>query len=719
MKIAFTSRTHEVLLPRFSIMLIALFGLFYALPVQAQTNVLNIDIVRDKWGVPHIYGKTDAETAYGLAWATSEDDFRTVQRMLLAVKGKLGEVDGQGGAILDFLAFIAGVERVVNEQYDTAFSAGYKKILEAYAEGLNAYASTHGGEILRKGVFPVTEKDIVKEYVLTNVLLTSVYLDIQKIFTGDIKLYEENYPQGSNAFAFNHTRTQDGKTYLAVNSHQPLEGMFSWYEAHINSDEGLNMLGATFPGGSSIFVGTNPNLGWACTLNHPDMDDVYKLDMNPRKSLQYWFDDHWETLEVRKKTVRVKLGPIRLPITKTFYWSKYGTTIESHGNYYAVRFAANMDVKSAEQMYRLNKAKSFSEWRNVMRGNHIPGMNFMYADRSDTIFYVSTAQMPFRNPAYNWKKVLPGNTSATLWPAKFHSFDSIPQLLNPGCGYMVSTNNSCFDVAPKAFNLKPENYDPTYGYGTEKNNRSIMAHYLIGKVDKLNYDDFKRIKFNRAFNDSMYDYNLDNVMTLMNLNPLKYPELADAIAVMRAWNHGSEPDNKEAALVSFALYNVIDIISAKGNEYENNRFPERQYAEALREAKRHMLEYFGSLRVPLGDVQKHVRGNVVLPVGGVPEVLAASITQPYKNGMRKTYVGDSYIELVRYSKDSVQIESVNAFGASAKPNSPHYTDQMQMFVDQKLKPMTLDKDVIYKNAERIYHPGKEKDEKDRGLFSKL
>lgn len=188
---------------------------------------------------------------------------------------------------------------------------------------------------------------------------------------------------------------------------------------------------------------------------------------------------------------------------------------------------------------------------------------------------------------------------------------------------------------------------------------------------------------------------------------------------MRAWNHGSEPDNKEAALVSFALYNVIDIISAKGNEYENNRFPERQYAEALREAKRHMLEYFGSLRVPLGDVQKHVRGNVVLPVGGVPEVLAASITQPYKNGMRKTYVGDSYIELVRYSKDSVQIESVNAFGASAKPNSPHYTDQMQMFVDQKLKPMTLDKDVIYKNAERIYHPGKEKDEKDRGLFSKL
>ena len=128
----------RVLLPRFCIFLITLFAVFNPQQAKAQIDVLNIDIVRDKWGVPHIFGKTDAETAYGLAWATSEDDFRTVQRMLLAVKGKLGEVDGQSGAILDYLAFIAGVEKVVNESFDTAFSPAYKKILEAYAEGVNA-----------------------------------------------------------------------------------------------------------------------------------------------------------------------------------------------------------------------------------------------------------------------------------------------------------------------------------------------------------------------------------------------------------------------------------------------------------------------------------------------------------------------------------------------------------------------------------------------------
>jgi acyl-homoserine-lactone acylase len=130
-----------------------------------------------------------------------------------------------------------------------------------------------------------------------------------------------------------------------------------------------------------------------------------------------------------------------------------------------------------------------------------------------------------------------------------------------------------------------------------------------------------------------------------------------------------------------------------------------------------MLKYFGSLRVPLGDVQKHARGNVEIPIGGMPEVLAATITQPYKDGKRRTFVGDSYIELVRYSKDTVEIESINAYGASAKPNSPHYTDQMQMFVDQKLKPMTLNKEQIYHDAENIYHPMKQTTGRDKNAIS--
>jgi acyl-homoserine-lactone acylase len=428
--------------------------------------------------------------------------------------------------------------------------------------------------------------------------------------------------------------------------------------------------------------------------------------MNPKNHLQYWFDDHWETLQVRKKTVKVKLGAIRIPITKTFYWSKYGTTIKNKDGYYSLRFPANMDIRACEQLYEMNKAKNFTEWRNIMRKGAFPGINFVYADREDNIYYVSNGQFPYRNPKYNWEKVLPGNTSETWWPPVFLPFDSLPQVLNPKSGYLVNTNNSPFEVTGEGDNVKPEHYSAANGFGMEgRNNRSIMAHYLISKQPKLTYEDFKRIKYDEQYNDSFYNHGLTNARVLFELDPRKYPDLADAIKVINEWNCSSDVNNQQAALITFAMYPLIDKITSRGTNYESNSFTEKEYAQALRQAKRHMLKHFGSLTVPLGQVQKHVRGNKVLPIGGMPEVLAATITEPYKKGMRKTFVGESYIQLVRYSKNGIELETVHAYGSSARPNSPHYNDQMELFVSKQLKPMTLNKEEIYHTAESVYHPG--------------
>lgn len=665
-----------------------------------------VEIVRDKWGVPHIFGKTDAATTYGLAWATCEDDFATVQKMLLAVKGRLAEVDGKAGAMLDFLSFISGAEEVVDTTYEHSFTPKFKQLIEAYTQGLNEYAVAHPQEVLRGRLFPVNPKTVIAQYVMTNMLLTGVYLDVQKVFNGFIKNYETNLPSGSNAFAFNSSKTADGKTYLAVNSHQPLEGLFSWYEVHLVSEEGMNILGGTFPGGMSVFHGTNENLGWACTLNNPNLCDVYKLQINPSNHMQYWFDDHWETLQVRKKTVNVKLGALRIPITKTFYWSKYGTTLKNKHGYYSLRFPANMDIRGCEQLYQMNKAKNFSEWRGVMQQGAFPGVNFIYADKTDTIFYVSNGQFPVRNNAYDWSKVLPGNTSATLWQPKFLAFDSLPQVLNPPSGYLLNTNNSPFECTGTGDNPIHENFLPQHEMGIEgRNNRSIMAHQLIAGYKKITYSDFKRIKYDEQYNDSMYNHGLSNAHVLFDLDPRKYPHIADAIELVRKWNCVSDVNNTHTALITFTMYPLMDKIVARGTPYESNTFTEKEYANALHKAKLHMLKHFGTLTLPLGDVQKHVRGNKELPIGGMPEVLAATITQPYKKGMRRTYVGESYIQLVRYSKQGVEVETVHAYGASAKPNSPHYNDQMEMFVNKQLKPMTLDRKIIYQNSERVYHPG--------------
>ncbi len=679
--------------------------LFAHVAAWAQIDLSRIDIVRDKWGVPHIFAPTDEEVAYGLAWATGEDDFKTAQELLLVVKGKLGEVNGKNGAILDFMYYIMDVDHVVEEQYETSFSPKFKKVLEYYAQGLNDYAVAFPNEVLHKQLFPVDARDLVKSYSLTSAMLANVYIDIQKIFGGFIADYEGSLPDGSNAFAYSSKKTTDGKAYLIVNSHQPLSGLFSWYEVHVCSEEGWNFLGGTFPGGAAPFLGTNENLGWANTLNHPDFSDVYKLQMHPKDKLKYKFDDGWETLEPIVAKVKVKLGFLKIPIKKTFYRSKYGPTIKNKDGFYSLRFAAGMDIRAPEQTYRMNKARNYDEFMDAYKMQAHPCTNLIYADRDDNIYFISNGLFPKRNPKYDWFNVLPGNTSETLWKPEFYPLDSLPQYLNPESGYLFNTNNSPFNATGPMENLDPYKFNPTFHYSIEDNNRSIRAQDLIAQYDKVSYEDAKKIKFDQIFNEFIYTSGCENLILLTTLDPEKYPDIADAIAVGNDWDRSADVDNKEAALLFFAFYEIADKMMERAVQYECNAFYEEEYVQAMRNAKKHMLKHFGSLRVPLGEVQKLVRGDKVLPLGGGPDVLGANLTAPYKDGMRKSNVGDSYIMMCQYNKAGVEIETIHSYGASSKPESPHFDDQMDLFVKKEFKSMTLDKETIYLNAERIYHPG--------------
>lgn len=658
----------------------------------AQINVSDVEIVRDSWGVPHIFGKTDADVAYGLAWATCEDDFVTLQHLMLAANGRLGEVTGKNGAMLDFMGQIAQVRQAVDRLYDTSFSPDFLTYLQGYVEGVNRFAQTHPNEVLRKGLFPLTDKDVLQANTLTLVFLTSVYVEIQQIFTRSIVLYERNMqykgnlPEGSNAFAFNKNKTKDGHTYLAVNSHQPLEGLFSWYEAHLVSEEGLNILGGTFPGGSTIFHGVNEHLGWAATLNHPDLCDVYKLEMHPKKKLQYKFDDGYETLEVFKATVKVKVGAIRIPITRKFYKSKHGTVIKNQDGYYAIRFPANLDIGGAEQLYRMNKARNFKEYNAALDMGRFAGTNNIYADGKGNIQFISLGQFAYRDSSYDWLSVLPGNTSKTLWEPKFHPLADLPSYRNPKSGYLFNTNGSPFFATAEEDNIDPRTINSTFGYQdeTKLNNRTIRAHDLISGYDKISWTDFKTIKYDQGFNEKMETFNIKNMIMIEQLSAEKYPDLKEALEVIKSWDHSADVEDEETALIVFTFNKLAEIIMSNGMQYESNSLTEKQYVNALRAAKRHMMKHFGSLRVRLGDVQKHVRGDKVIGVGGAPDVLASNMSKPYTKGRLKTFVGESYIMLVDFDENGVpRIETINAFGASNRQESPHYTDQMELWAQKK------------------------------------
>lgn len=670
--------------------------LLFTIHSQAQINPSKIDIIRDKYGVPHIFGKTDPEVAYGLAWAHAEDDFTTIQQSLLAGKTMLAQYQGKKGASIDYIVHLLRIPELVEERYESDLAPDFKKLLEGYCAGLNAYAAKHPKEVLLKKVFPVTPKEMVQYSVLQLCVLSGADKALAAIFGGTVPLLENYKTQGSNAFAFNSNKTTDGNVYLAINAHQPLEGPVAFYEAHLSSEEGWNILGANFPGAPSILHGVNEHLGWAHTVNEPDKLDVYQLEINPENKTQYKFDGKWEILEERVAHLKVKLAGLKINVKKKAYWSKYGPTIITDRGTFSIRIPAQMDIRGLEQWYRFNKAKNFTEFKAAVNMKAIPGYNIVYADKYDTIYYISNGRIPVRDKNYNWKATLPGNTSATLWN-QLHPIEALPQVLQPKSGFVYNTNHSPFHSTEGPEN--PIVKDITMGYETLENNRSKRFEEMLKPLNKVNYEDFKRIKFSRQFPSNFYfPYNID---TLFMLDETKYTDIADLISNLKSWDKIGNAESIGAGTFFMITHTVYD---NRAVYLKQKTITENQAVEILRAAKNKMLAGFNRTNLQLGDIQKLVRGNMVLPLPGLPDVLAPMYSIPHKDGMYKGNQGDAYIELVRFTKDGPIIESINVYGASARKDSPHYTDQMEMYVKQQTKKMTLDKATVYQQAAKKYNP---------------
>lgn len=672
---------------------------------ELSINVQDIDIVRDEWGVPHIFGKTDVDVAYGFAWAQAEDDFKTLQEMMLPIRGLTGLVKGKKGAGIDILVHLIEAHSIVDDKFEQSFTPYFKNYLKAYAQGINAYAQAHPKEILHQKLFPINEYDIVKGFVLGLSLMSHTHKEIIKLLENNVENIQMPEASGSNGFAISSSKTKDEKTYLAINSHQPLEGPYSWYEAHLVSEEGLNILGATFVGSPVISVGTNQNLGWGHTLNYADFSDIFQLEMNPNNSMQYKLDGHWETLEKYDTKARVKIIKLfKIGVKQKFYKSKYGVTFKTDNGYFALRLSANKVIHSPEQWYRMNKARNYSEFRKALQMQALPCMNLIYADKDDHIYYLGNGLFPKRNPKYNWQGVLPGNTTETLWANDFYPLDSLPQSLDPSSGYVYNCNHTPFLCTDEKENPVYENVPYTAGYQapTILTNRAVRFYELINHYDKLDYEDFKKIKYDRFYSNPILSY--PKLEILFQLDASKNPSIANSIELLKKWDREADVESEAAALF------VLTIKYLRRELKENNKWRTGDYInekiiiEAIAYSQDYMKKHFGKSPVKLGELQRHSRGKVDLPVSGGPDVLAAMKAIERKDGRLRADSGDSYIELVRYSAAGVEIESINAFGASANPDSPHYIDQMEMYVNRQLKKMTLDKEMVYKNAKSIYHP---------------
>lgn len=686
----------------------------------------NVRILRDDYGVPHIFGKTDADTAFGLAYAHAEDDFPTIVESLLQSRGELASYAGQEQAPVDFIAKLLRVQETVAEGYPT-LPEKVRKLCDAYADGLNFYVAKHP-DALPDRYLPIRGEDIVAGFVFKGPFFYGLDNEIKALFNEKRKkplsvkgeqdqtadalerwLHKDGITVGSNAFAVAPSRTPDGSTYLAINSHQPWEGPVAWYEAHVVSEEGWNCIGGLFPGTPVILVGHNEHLGWAHTVNSPDLVDIYVLDINPENPNQYKFDGKWLDFEVRQIPIEVKLwGPARWTVNREALWSVHGPAVRQSHGVYAIRYANMGDVRQVQQWYEMNKATNFDQWQSAVRMRANASLNSVYADKTGTIYYLFNGKIPVRAEGYNWEHYLPGDMSETLWE-EYITFDEMPQVLNPESGFIQNCNNTPFRTTTGPGNPDPALFSETLGIEKHMSNRSLRALELLGGDDSITWEEFHTYKF-----DNTYSEDSDEVRIWKHVSEVKAndPATQEALALWRQWDRRTNQENTSTALVVLTL--------RPGSNDDQRSLNEDDTEELLKEMNwvaGLLKQTHGKIDPTWGEVNRMIRGSVNLPLDGAPDVLRA-VYQTFKrgdeivgmeDGQLEGRGGDCYFQLVRWDADGkVASEAIHQFGsATARRDSAHYNDQSSLFVEKRMRTSLLTEEAVRKHLSREYVPGEE------------
>jgi acyl-homoserine-lactone acylase len=529
-----------------------------------------------------------------------------------------------------------------------------------------------------QGLFPVTGRDIVAGFVLRSPFFFGMERVLEPLVKGE-QPPRDSGPideRGSNAFAVTAARSGDATTRLIINSHQPWAGGVTWWELVVHSDEGWDFAGANFPGAPFPLLGHNKNLGWANTVNRPDLIDVYKLVLND-DGTQYRFDGKWLPLESKRVWLRVKFGPLVLPVPRTVYRSRHGMVILNDKGAFAIRHAGIGEVAQVEQYYRLNKAQNFAEWQAVMAMQAVPATNFVYADREGHIGMFYNAKFPDRRPGFDWKGVLPGDTSAALWTG-YKPWVANPMVVDPTSGWVANANNIPWVSTAPQDNLKASDFAPELGIETYTTNRMHRyAELFAGVNGPISREALLRIKFDKAYSRSSPAGKW--MLAVLALDTNGKPDLAEAQALLRRWDwtaNGIGPADSLAVAVMASVGRQV---------YRGDPLPPAE--PKLREVVDAMKATFGRLDVPLGDYQRLRHGPKDLPVFGGPDTLRAIYAHQGDDGRRVADNGDGFIMLVEWPKNgAVKSRSIHQYGAATiRRASPHYADQSPLFVREEWK----------------------------------
>ncbi|HEY9420231.1 MAG TPA: penicillin acylase family protein, partial [Thermoanaerobaculia bacterium] len=452
----------------------------------------SVTIYRDTYGVPHVFGRTDASVVFGLAYAQAEDNFAHLEDNFIRSLGRGAEVHGEEALAEARLARALEIPRLSREEYERA-PARMRALYDAYAAGLHHYLERHPEvkPALLTRFEPWYPLALMRFKYYQGEFLGYAGLDPASLRPGGEEGPAER-PHGSNAWAVAPGRSASGHALLFINPHVSFFGPGQYYEAHLHSDEGWSFSGVGRFGLPFPYMGHNGVLGWAHTDNYADIGDLYAETFDdPANPLAYRYGGGHRTAAEWTEEVRVKTAAGLETRRFTFRRTHHGPIVSEHeGKPVAVRMAKLEEGGWLDQWYEMSRARSLAEFKTALGRVDVPYMNITYADRDGNIFYVYNSAVPRRTGSFDWSRPVDGSDPRTEWQG-FHSFDELPQVTNPASGFVQNCNSTPFATTSSG-NPDPADF-PAYMVGTEPDNpRARVSRLILTEREKFTFEEWAR-----------------------------------------------------------------------------------------------------------------------------------------------------------------------------------------------------------------------------------
>jgi acyl-homoserine lactone acylase PvdQ len=701
-----------------------------------EAQAKRVTIVEDTWGIPHIYGKKDADAVFGLMYIQCSQNFPRVERNYLEIMGRLSEIEGESWLYEDLQMRLIYDTAAAKEDYQKS-PAWFKELLHAFADGVNYYLYKHPEvkpAVLRKFEpwFPLLYTDGSIAPTQTGGLSVR---DLRRFYEGgnDISYLErpelsvnEFKTTGSNGFALAPSRTASGNSILYINPHVTF---YFRTEVHLVSEEGLNAYGAVTWGQFFIYQGFNETCGWMHTSSYADVADVYaeKIRKDGR-NYQYAYNDGkiagWRNVGKKDVSITVKNGAAFDKKTFTAYFTHHGPVLGKRDEQWLTLRENNRSLNSLLQSWLRTKANGFTGFKKVMEMLANNSNNTVFADNGGNIAYWHGNYMPRRDTAYDWLLPVDGSTAATEWKG-LHPLDETVHLYNPKSGWIQNCNSTPFTAAGES--SPRQNAFPKYMAPDGQNGRALNAMRLLKGARDLTIDDVIRIGYNPYL--SAFDFLLPPLFAAydqLSSNDTLKPFLAKPVHSLRLWDKNAAASSIATTLaIEWATRLATQVPPARTSErasnailnyeYMANQIPSAEKLRFLAQTVKELEGLYGTWQVAWGDINRYQRTaggsysdeKTSLPVGLGPATwgsVPSYVSRRFDTKKRYGFSGNSFVAAVEFGK-RIKAKTIMTGGESFDPASPHFTDQAEGFLEGKFKDIFFYKEDVQKNARRTYKPG--------------